>query len=192
MRFKELVEFKNKFNHCNVPTRYSEKPALGRWVDFQRKLFRSGSLDRQRLKRLKAIEFEFDPRKHYWKQMYASLAKFKEIYGHCNVPDNFTEIPKLTNWIKYQRVAFEKGTLSNEKVEKLEKLDFLWRPHDKSWEKLYRRLNIFKNRLGHCNVPYKWEKDPQLSQWVYRQRSYQKRGLLEKERSRLLKKIGFL
>jgi len=29
--FNKLTEFKNKFGHCNVPSRYAENPPLGHW-----------------------------------------------------------------------------------------------------------------------------------------------------------------
>jgi len=191
MRFKQLVRFKNKYNHCNVSTRWSENRELGRWVGVQRKLYRLGKLSLKRLTRLKKIGFTFEPREIHWQEMYIALMKFKKKFGHCNVPDNFSKDPKLAHWVEYQRIAFKKETLSNDKIDKLRKLDFVWEMHNKSWEKMYNRLIIFKNQWGHCKVPYNWKKDQQLSQWVYRQRSYKNKGMLKTERIRLLNKIGF-
>ena len=35
-KFQELVEFKKKKGHCNIPRRYNENVQLGRWADNQR------------------------------------------------------------------------------------------------------------------------------------------------------------
>jgi pyocin large subunit-like protein len=40
-----------------------------------------------------------------WDEYLQELQKFKERYGHCNVPKNYTENTKLSVWVKSQRRA---------------------------------------------------------------------------------------
>lgn len=40
-RFKELVQFKERFGHCSVPRDFQINPALGRWVHAQRSAYRN-------------------------------------------------------------------------------------------------------------------------------------------------------
>ena len=44
-RFQELMAFKKRQGHCNVPAVYPENPQLGRWLAVQRHLKRRGALE---------------------------------------------------------------------------------------------------------------------------------------------------
>lgn len=65
-KFRELEEFKRTYGHVDVPTKYEENKALGRWVSTQRsqyKLFLQGErshMTQERLDELVAIGFKFD------------------------------------------------------------------------------------------------------------------------------------
>lgn len=65
-KFRELQDFKQKNGHVDVPTKYEENKALGRWVSTQRsqyKLFIQGErshMTQERLSELVAIGFKFD------------------------------------------------------------------------------------------------------------------------------------
>jgi hypothetical protein len=191
-RFQELVKFKQKSGHCNVPIRWSENRQLGQWVENQRKFYSDGKLSKDRFQRLRNIGFRFKPREEGWDEMYASLVGFKKTKGHCIVPEKRIANTKLARWVKEQRVKWKNGTLSEEQFQKLDNLGFVWQRHEAAWEEMYSRLVRFKNKWGHCKVPYNWSADRQLSRWVYRQRSYRNKGLLNKERIKLLNKIGFV
>ena len=52
------------------------------------------------------------------------------------------------------------------------------------WEVRYRTLLRYRKQYGHCLVPYNWEIDPSLAQWVKRQR-YQYRLKMEGKKSTL-------
>ena len=52
------------------------------------------------------------------------------------------------------------------------------------WEVRYRTLRRYRKQYGHCLVPYNWEIDPSLAQWVKRQR-YQYRLKMEGKKSTL-------
>jgi hypothetical protein len=40
VRFQQLLEFKAKFGHCNVPSKYSANTKLGKWVSTQHSNYR--------------------------------------------------------------------------------------------------------------------------------------------------------
>lgn len=87
-RLEQLIEFKKRFGHTNVPKNWSENPRLGRWVVTQRNQFKSGVLDKFRIARLEALDFSFsrlndpvqdaaiqlDILKRYRTEMQSSLA----------------------------------------------------------------------------------------------------------------------
>ncbi|GAX14382.1 hypothetical protein FisN_11Hh160 [Fistulifera solaris] len=64
--YNELFAFYLQHNHCNVPTKYTENKALGRWVSTQRsqlKKWRSGSyslMTKDRYEKLCKLGFNFE------------------------------------------------------------------------------------------------------------------------------------
>ena len=44
--FRQLCEYKVEFGHCNVPTRYSVNPKLGKWVSTQRTRYRTNLVEK--------------------------------------------------------------------------------------------------------------------------------------------------
>ena len=52
MTDQELMEFKERFGHCEVPSTWTENPPLAKWVTVQRALQSVGKLDEERRRRL--------------------------------------------------------------------------------------------------------------------------------------------
>jgi len=124
--FQALVAFKENQGHCRVPDRWSENPQLATWVRTQRQAFRKGKLSGERVARLEALGFEWDPVRAAWEAMFQALVAFKGKQGHCNVPFGWSENPELGTWVSNQRQTFRKGKLSEERVARLEALGFEW------------------------------------------------------------------
>jgi hypothetical protein len=57
--YKELVEYKNKFGHCNVPRGDLEYKALAIWVLRQRMMAKKNKLSKERRKKLDALGFVY-------------------------------------------------------------------------------------------------------------------------------------
>lgn len=60
IKFIEIVAFKKKHKHCNVPTKFAENTALGRWVTSQRYDYRNGTIDQGNKSKLDSIGFVWD------------------------------------------------------------------------------------------------------------------------------------
>ena len=58
--------------------------------------------------------------------MFASLKVFKDLHGHCNVPQKYTEDLELGRWVSRQRVSYRAKTLSQDRIDKLNGLGFVW------------------------------------------------------------------
>ncbi|KAL7532810.1 hypothetical protein ACHAXR_004861 [Thalassiosira sp. AJA248-18] len=142
----EVMEWREEHGNCLVPTNNGK---LGRWVRVQRKDFNKGKLREDRIKRLRAIGFVFDPRNksegadedvtispnndshdsifnsQVWMNNYDALKGFVEKNGHADVPllykdDNIEGL--LHNWINNQRRHFEKHNLPSQQIDMLEQL----------------------------------------------------------------------
>ena len=191
-KFKELLKFKKQFGHFQVPGNLSAYKQLLHWVNSQRKFYKQGKLSRERIRRLKEIGFKFRPYESVWEEMLLELVAFKKLYGHCNVPRHSSpENLKLAGWVRRLREQKAKGKLSQAHIKRLEDIDFIWRRQDAAWENMYNLLLIYRGIFGACNVPWLWEEDPQLANWVFKQRIRKNRGLLKTERIERLNKIGF-
>ncbi len=121
-----LVAFKKDKGHCRVPRKWSENPQLATWVSNQRQAYRKEELSKERVARLEALGFEWDPSAASWEAMFQALVAFKENRGHCGVPAKWSENPELGRWVSRQRHAFRERKMSEERVVRLEALGFEW------------------------------------------------------------------
>ena len=189
--FSKLVEFTNSYGHPNVLRDWPGNPELSHWVNRQRRLYKTGRLNSEKINRLDKIGFQWDVLENVWEQRFSELLSFKERFGHCNVPDKWQENPKLGNWIGVQRRSYQKGKISQERISGLNEVGFLWSPIDASWEQMFSELLQFKESNGHCDVPKRFEDNLKLGLWAARQRAAIRKGQLNGERLRWLTEIGF-
>ena len=108
-----------------------------------------------------------------WNQKFEELCDFKKEKGHCNVP--YTN-DLLIHWVKRQRYQYKlkiegrPSTLTDERMEKLEKVGFVWDAHASIWHERLQELKAFHLMHGHCNVPSKFPSNPKLAVWTKCQR----------------------
>ncbi len=136
-----------------------------------------------------------------WEDRLAEVAAFKAKHGDCDIPLNYPENPKLGGFVNAVRTQRNNGKLSADRVAKLEAIDFSWASSRKTlvggdgvtaeWQTRFDELLSYRKTHGDCNVPAKWQENPQLSRWVSQQRQRRKSETLHPERQRRLDKIGF-
>jgi hypothetical protein len=61
-----------------------------------------------------------------------------------------------------------------------------------SWDDRFKQLEAYKAANGDCNVPQKYALNPQLGNWVDKQRQLQKNGKLSDDRFERLENLGFV
>ena len=196
IRYLELKKYKEEFGHCRVPKAWSSNPALASWVNLQRR--NEVKIPTWRKDLLNKLEFTWrivPPLKippKSWDEHYEALIAFYQRFGHSRVPHGWTENKRLSNWVQAQRLAYKKGELSSDKVKRLQTVGFKWVLQVQEvlpWENYYKRLLIFRQQYGHCNVPGNYQ-DKKLAQWVMRQRKIS--DSVPQERKKLLNDIGFV
>jgi hypothetical protein len=150
----KLKAYKRRHGDCNVPARWAEDPRLGSWVRRQRNHKKnlhhgepSGRATVARVAKLDSLGFAWElsaaelrkqrseaNRDHAgWAAQLAKLKAYKRRHGDCNVPQGWTEDPRLGGWVKNQRQykkALDRGEPSEGmtavRVAKLEALGFAW------------------------------------------------------------------
>ena len=189
--FQNLLKFKKEYGDCDVPARWKENPQLGRWVGKQRTAYKEGILNKEKVEKLEGLEFIWDSFGTQWEAMFPILEEYRERHGDCLVPARWKENPQLSNWVNVQRTAYNKGTLSNEKINRLEELGFIWDTHDALWEERYQELVVYKQEHGDCLVPKVYPENQQLAGWVGTQRQSYRKDKLSQDRVKRLEGIGF-
>lgn len=189
--FHELLSYKQRFGHCNVPKEWAENSELGGWCARQRQLQKKARLDPARIARLEALGFIWQPQAAVWDGMFRQLRVFKERFGHCNVQRNWQENPALGVWSQTLRSSYREKSLAPEWIARLEALGFVWHVHDSIWETRFRELVDYKERFGDCNLPQHWPENPALADWCGKQRKANNIGKVSAERIARLEALGF-
>jgi hypothetical protein len=178
--FKDLMVFKAKFGHCNVPKTQpknnSKRLPLGTWCNNIRQAYKAiqnGSnpgrkLSKADIKRLENAGFEWKMRekKFTFDDRFNDLMAFKAEFGHCNVPKtnsrNNKKYHSLGQWCGYMRISYktikEGGIrgykLSKSDIQRLENAGFEWNLSKRvPFDERFNDLMAFKAEFGHCNVP---------------------------------------
>ena len=138
-----------------------------------------------------------------WTEKYEELIEFRNRLGHCLVPNHFDENPTLAQWVKRQRSQYKlkllgkRSTMSDERVQALEDVGFVWDSHSAAWDERLDELIHYKDVNGHCNVPSRYADNRQLAIWVKRQRRQYKfhcegkPSSMTQERIETLDALGF-
>jgi hypothetical protein len=190
-RYEGLKHYKRKHKDCNVPQGYTETRGLGPWVNRQRREHRSGKMNLERKEKLDQLGFVWNMYTSGWEGSYAELEYYKQVHGHCNVPQKYTDAPGLAGFVKQQRDDYRNGNLNLERKSKLGQLGFVWNVSMRFWEMRYAELESYQQGNGHCNVPNAYIEVPGLGRWIAGQRTEHRTGQMPPEREALLNKIGF-
>jgi hypothetical protein len=190
--FSALVEYKKIYGDCNVPNKWAKNPTLGIWVQHQRQNKKKGKISKEYIERLNKLGFVWELLDTSWEEMFIALIKYKDENGHCNVPQRDLNNKQLGRWVRTQRKAKQDGKLSQERIQRLETLGFIWDTLETSWEQMFKTLVQYKNKHGHCNVPSPNSENSQLGVWVNTQRLTKRKGKLNEERVERLNQIGLI
>ena len=169
-RIAELKIFKAEHNHCDVPKSYQSKQ-LASWVKEVRRSWRRKTLTAERIAQLDelGLTWELETPAQRWDSWIPKLEQHVREHGNCNVPQS--EGP-LGSWVARQRVNKSVGRLTNEQVETLEDLGFVWDMRDVEWQAQAKRVQDHFAQNG------TWASmDKPLKAWVSDQR--RKKQLLD-------------
>ena len=118
--YRQLKQYTEANDGTKVTTNH---PILGIWLSNQRSDKNKEKLSKERIALLDNIGFVWDPFEQEWQNQYAELKKYIEKNGNTIVPRNY---PILGIWVSRQRVAKKKGQLSEERIQLLDDIGFIW------------------------------------------------------------------
>lgn len=192
--FGALIEFRKREGHCQVEHSVSVNCfKLGMWVLRQRQEKKKGALSAEKILRLDALVFSWDPVSERWEAAFNALRLFQKEHGHCRVAESFASDKlgfKLGLWVSNLRIVKAKGGLKPDQISRLDSLGFSWDPHKEQWEHSFAALKQFREREGHCRVSANQiEYNIKLGSWVRTQRI--KKSKLSREQIQRLDNLGF-
>ena len=191
-RFNDLMSFKSKCGHCNVP-QHGEDASLGQWCSHVRLSYKKMQnhqkppikLSDEQIQRLNDAGFKWSLRKVWsgFDDRLDDLMAFKDKYGHCDV-STLGEDASLGQWCSQLRLSYKKIQnhqkpkikLSDEQIQRLNDAGFKWslRKVGSGFDDHFNDLMAFKAKYGHCNVSTLGE-DASLGKWCSNLRaSYKK------------------
>ena len=228
--FDLLCAFQLENGHCRVPTGYViDSVKLGYWVSHQRQFYKNSmdgkkgkcaSITEERIAQLNSIGFVWrietkSIRDDAWQQMLELLHVFQRKNGHCRVSRSYAiDSVNLGGWVKKQRQYYKNykngknstgASITEERIAQLNAIGFEWSlqetPDSTAWQHKFALLCAFRDKNGHCRVPFNFVVDSDLlGVWVSRQRHYFKKykdgktgkdAWITEERIAQLDAIGF-
>mmetsp|Transcript_13051 Transcript_13051/g.19878 ORF Transcript_13051/g.19878 Transcript_13051/m.19878 type:complete len:740 (+) Transcript_13051:2-2221(+) len=183
LRYRELQAYREEHGNCLVPAKYEGNPQLGYWVNNQRQQYRlkkrgkPSLITQDRIDMLTMEGFVWDVNcQKSFEERLEELKEYKAQFGDCLVPSSYEENPQLGPWVMNQRNQYKRykmnlpAWITKEKIDALDALGFIWESRDDAWGKRYTELKAFKEATGTCKVPSRYDANPQLGNWVAKQR----------------------
>jgi hypothetical protein len=168
-------------------------------VAAQRIRRKKGVLGDDQIGELDDLAFDWDAQASSWNSFFEKLKAFKERFGHCNVETGWKEDKVFARWAIALRGQRRRGTLSEERIARLNELGFVWEWNklkaNETWMKWYRELETYMHEHGNPHVPRLYA-NVKLGSWVMIQRARRGKALgnrppLTTEQVALLDKLGF-
>ncbi len=193
-RYQALSEYHSIHGNCRVAQgQIFNGVSLGQWVSVLRQHYKNSKLSSSHIEQLESLGFEWEIKDDLWVENYEALKDFKIKNGHCMVPKDYeVEGRKLGQWVMYQRSSRGKSINSQDRMQKLRELGFIFDVHKALWDTNFAALEEYKIQTGHCRVPKNFEVNGlKLGQWVSKQRSKYKSNKLSREQIQALDSVAF-
>ena len=190
--YGRLLKYKQKYKSTFVPNTFEDDRRLGRWVVKQRNIYNNNKLSQDRINQLNSISFVWNARDTKWTEMYEKLLAYKNQYVSTTVPRTFDDDRSLGRWVNQQRCCYSNNKLSEDRINQLNSISFVWNVYDTKWTEMYARLVAYKNQYKSTSVPFTFEVDGQrLGRWVNQQRNLYNNNKLSEDQINQLNSIGF-
>ncbi len=194
--YEAAKDYVRKNGNLLVPIDYVAEGGykLRNWINRQRLLFRRGTIDSIRKKRLDEIGMVWEP--DTWESRFDTVKKYYEETGTISISQNLVvDGVWIGKWLVKQKEAMNAGKLTEDQFKMLSTLPMDkvgYRPN--AWFAVYADAVKYKEKFGtFIGIPkeYKGESGCLLANWVYTQRRKKRLGELTGEQIQLLDDIDF-
>jgi hypothetical protein len=195
--FQETLLYKERTGNPNTPRRYKtvEGFTLGTWQGTQKKIYKKGKMSPDRIRRFEEIGFTWELLEEQFEKGFQETLLYKEKIGNPNAPKGYKtgEGYLLGSWQSNLMHNYKKGNLSTYRIERLEKIGFIWERFEEQFEKGFQETLLYKESTGNPNASqrYKTAEGFTLGTWQSSLRGNYKKGKISAERIKRLEEIGF-
>lgn len=170
---KETISSSNNVkSHLAQSPPYPEDEDLKNWLLQQRALFQKKKLkglntwlSAKHRKKIESLGYSLQPREEHWHVRYDELkdfvkkhrGKFPFDIDHVNSLNKHEQ--RLLRWCTKQKKQYsthkregETTPLTEERIDKLNKLGFTWNAHESNWDSMYEELKAYHSHHGDCLV----------------------------------------
>ena len=200
--FEVAKKYHDTYGNLMVPGKYVDPDGypLGQWIIKTRQQKLNGRLKEERIAQLDEIGMVWNIFDTKWEKAYALAAAYYEENGNLNIPRSYVTAAgeRLGQWVASQQWAYPKGKLTDEQVERLNRIGMYWgNRNDRQWNEGYQEAKRYFDAHGNLNVPaeYVSPNGYNLGNWVKRQRYTRQNpekscAVLTEERIAKLDEIG--
>lgn len=196
--YELAVQYYKEHGNLLVPVNYSKNGMnLGYWIIDQRKSMKGQGhrrdLTEAQIEKLDAIEMVWDKFKEQWDETYAIAKEYYEENGNLDGIRNIKIDGKnIYQWLGDQIKSYNKGTLSEERIQLLEQIGVVWNKNEARWQEMYDLAQKYCEENGSLLAV----KDENLRNWIQVQRqAYKGKGTytkLSKQQIQKLEAIGMV
>ena len=175
-----------------------EGVAVGRWLENQRLVRagkKNGRLTAEQVARLDKIGMNWKKRLELaWENGWASARRYRDSHADLLVPVHYKDKNgfALGEWIVYNRQRYQGGSLSDDRIERLESLGMVWDTGSILWEKNYAAAVQYHLEHDDLEIPVKYVTPDgmALGVWLGSQRAAYKEGTLTAAQIEKLEALG--
>jgi len=145
--YENLKQFLEENGHFNV--KKADNPQLYYWIANQRSMKHTG-MTQERIQKLDEIGFTWGEQiDEMWTKKYRELEEYIRIFGHTVVPFKDPTYTELSIWVNRQRQNYSllkrgrSSPMTKDRIELLERIDFVWNVHQAIWDKNCKDLKDF-------------------------------------------------
>ncbi|QUE31621.1 DEAD/DEAH box helicase [Francisella philomiragia] len=146
LMFLKLKDWLDK--NDNYPSKNDDEMLYG-WISIQRTRFSDNKLERSKIKKLESINFVFNKQDYKWNQNFNELVEWKKENPQpykwpTQKRGERDEVAERENslavWQNANRKLFRDGTLSDERLQKLQSIGFIFDAHQEKWDLKYQEI----------------------------------------------------
>ena len=191
--YKLAINYYKESGNLNVPINYIvDGVKLGEWIDSQRNLKKENKLTDWKIEQLNKLGMKWQVN-DFWEENYMDVEKYYKKHGDLNIPQKYeVNGRKLRKWLSNQRKLRKKGMLTDDQINKLNKLGMQWQIPC-TWEEVFLKADEYYKKYGDLLVPIDYEVDNYcLGSWISHQRKLKKENKLSEEKIEQLNSIGMV
>lgn len=191
INYELLLKYKKENNLETFFRHNISDKKINKWVSNQRKRYSSNHLEADEEELLSNLGISFSPLNDIWDYYIDKLKAFYSKNGYRNPTEK--EDMELTIFCRQQRRRYALNELSEDKIELLNGINFIWESSDNTikFEQRLDQLKEYISIYGDTKIPSRFKELNYLGEWAKTMRGKKRKGTLPLDKIQALDKLGF-